>query len=114
VRASLVSAFGVRRSGDDGEPSRNNGLPFSSLNAGQIMVSVGLASIMNAMTPLFTAFVMASFREERLTTHRVIGVLLGVAGAAIIGLGVLFIDSRLPRRATGVAATVLNPRPRQR
>lgn len=62
----------------------NNALPFSLLNAGQTMVSVGLASIMNAMTPLFTALVMASFREERLTTSRVVGVLLGIAGVAVI------------------------------
>jgi len=62
----------------------NNVLPFSLLNAGQTMISVGLASIMNATTPLFTALVMASFREERLTTHRAIGVLLGIAGVWII------------------------------
>ena len=62
----------------------NNVLPFSLLNAGQTMVSVGLASIMNAMTPLFTALVMVSFREERLTTNRVVGVLLGIAGVAVI------------------------------
>ena len=62
----------------------NNVLPFSLLNAGQTMVSVGLASIMNAMTPLFTALVMASFREERLTANRAIGVLLGVVGVAAI------------------------------
>ena len=62
----------------------NNVLPFSFLNAGQTMISVGLASIMNATTPLFTALVMASFREERLTTHRIIGVLLGIAGVWII------------------------------
>ena len=64
----------------------NNALPFSLLNAGQTMVSVGLASIMNGMTPLFTALVMASFREERLTSVRVIGVLLSIAGVAIISL----------------------------
>lgn len=62
----------------------NNVLPFSLLNAGQTMVSVGLASIMNAMTPLFTALVMASFREERLTGNRVVGVLLGIIGVAVI------------------------------
>ena len=74
----------------------NNVLPFSFLNAGQTMVSVGLASIMNAMTPLFTALVMASFREERLTTYRVIGVLLGVAGVAVISRpGALSADARL-------------------
>ena len=48
------------------------------------MVSVGLASIINGMTPLFTALVMASFREERLTIYRVVGVLLGVAGVVLI------------------------------
>ena len=62
----------------------NNVLPFSFLNAGQTMVGVGLAAIMNAMTPLFTALVMASFREERLTAHRLVGVLLGVAGVVLI------------------------------
>ncbi len=62
----------------------NNAVPFSFLNAGQTMVSVGLASIINGMTPLFTALVMASFREERLTMHRVVGVLLGVVGVVLI------------------------------
>ena len=62
----------------------NNVLPFSLLSAGQTMVSVGLASIMNATTPLFTVLVMASFREERLMPHRVIGVLFGIAGVWII------------------------------
>ncbi|MDE0279519.1 MAG: DMT family transporter [Gammaproteobacteria bacterium] len=64
----------------------NNVLPFSFLNMGQTMISVGLASIINGMTPLFTALVMASFREERLTVHRVTGVLLGVAGVMLISL----------------------------
>ena len=59
----------------------NNVLPFSFLNAGQTMVSVGLASIINGTTPLFTALVMASFHAERLTSTRVAGVLLGVAGS---------------------------------
>ena len=74
----------------------NNVLPFSFLNAGQTMVSVGLASIMNAMTPLFTALVMASFREERLTANRVIGVLLGIVGVGIISRpDALSADARL-------------------
>ena len=62
----------------------NNAVPFSFLSAGQTIVSVGLASIINGMTPLFTALVMASFREERLTTHRAVGVLLGVGGVVFI------------------------------
>ncbi|MCY4052193.1 MAG: DMT family transporter [Gammaproteobacteria bacterium] len=64
----------------------NNVLPFSFLNTGQTMVSVGLASIINALTPLFTVLVMASFKEERLTVYRMIGVLFGVLGVVQISL----------------------------
>ena len=75
----------------------NNVLPFSFLNTGQTMISIGLALIINGMTPLFTALVMASFREERLTVHRVTGVLLGVAGIMLISLPDMAAgDARLP------------------
>lgn len=62
----------------------NNVIPFSLIFAGQTFVTVGLASIINAMTPLFTVLVMAGFGEEKLTGSRVTGVLLGVAGVAIL------------------------------
>lgn len=62
----------------------NNVLPFGFIFAGQTQITVGLASIINAMTPLFTVAVMAVFQEERLTVYRVIGVLLGVVGVAIL------------------------------
>lgn len=62
----------------------NNVFPFSLLFAGQTLVTVGLASIINAMTPLFTVLVMAGFGEEKLTASRIMGVLLGVAGVAIL------------------------------
>lgn len=62
----------------------NNVLPFGFLFAGQTYVSVGLAAIINALTPLFTVLVMAGFKEERLTAYRVIGVLLGVIGVAVL------------------------------
>ncbi len=62
----------------------NNVLPFGFIFAGQTHITVGLSSIINAMTPLFTVIVMASFREEHLTIFRVIGVLLGVVGVAIL------------------------------
>lgn len=62
----------------------NNVIPFGLIFAGQLHISVGLSSIINAMTPLFTVLVMASFREERLTRYRVIGVLLGVLGVAVL------------------------------
>ena len=62
----------------------NNVLPFGFIFAGQTEITVGLSSIINAMTPLFTVVVMATFREERLTTYRVFGVLLGVVGVAVL------------------------------
>ncbi len=62
----------------------NNVLPFGFIFAGQTQVTVGLSSIINAMTPLFTIVVMAIFQEERLTAYRIIGVLLGVVGVAVL------------------------------
>lgn len=62
----------------------NNVLPFGFIFAGQTQITVGLSSIINALTPLFTVIVMATFQEERLTIYRVIGVVLGVVGVAIL------------------------------
>ena len=63
----------------------NNVLPFSLLNAGQTQITVGLTSIINAMTPsVYRHVVMASFGEEKLTANRIVGVLLGVLGVAIL------------------------------
>ncbi len=62
----------------------NNVLPFGFIFAGQTLITVGLSSIINAMTPLFTVLVMAVFQEERLTINRIVGVLLGVAGVAVL------------------------------
>ncbi len=85
----------------------NNAVPFSFLTAGQTMVSVGLAAIINGMTPLFTALVMASFREERLTALRAVGVLLGVAGVILISrLDAAVADARLLGIGLCLAATL--------
>lgn len=62
----------------------NNVVPFGLIFAGQTQISVGLSAIINAMTPLFTVIVMASFRQEQLTANRVIGVLLGIVGVAVL------------------------------
>ena len=62
----------------------NNVLPFGFIFAGQTLITVGLSSIINAMTPLFAVLIMAAFQEERLTINRIIGVLLGVAGVAVL------------------------------
>jgi len=68
----------------------NNLIPFSLIAWGQVHLTSGLASILNATTPLFTALVAHGLGQERLTRHRVAGVLLGLAGVAVlIGPGAL-------------------------
>jgi drug/metabolite transporter (DMT)-like permease len=62
----------------------NNVIPFSLIVIGQTFIPSGLASILNATTPLFTVIVMAMAGEEALQMRRVAGVALGVAGVVIL------------------------------
>lgn len=63
----------------------NNVIPFSLIVWGQSHIESGLASIFNAMTPLFTVLVAAIFlADERISNIKTIGVLLGLSGAAVM------------------------------
>jgi drug/metabolite transporter (DMT)-like permease len=62
----------------------NNVLPFSLIVMGQTWISSGLASILNATTPLFTVVVMALAGEERLHGRRIAGVIAGLIGVMIL------------------------------
>jgi len=62
----------------------NNVIPFSLIVIGQTFIPSGLASILNATTPLFTVMVMAAIGEEALQMRRLAGVVLGVAGVVIL------------------------------
>ena len=67
----------------------NNVIPFSLIVIGQTFIPSGLASVLNATTPLFTVLVMAAAQEEALQVRRVAGVALGLAGVIILrGWGV--------------------------
>jgi drug/metabolite transporter (DMT)-like permease len=66
----------------------NNVLPFSLIVMGQTTIASGLASVLNATTPLFTVVVMAVAGEERLFARRVAGVIVGLIGVIILrGVG---------------------------
>lgn len=65
----------------------NNVLPFALIFAGQTQITVGLSSIINALTPLFTVLVLATFREERLSARRLAGVGCGILGIVILNSG---------------------------
>ncbi len=68
----------------------NSLIPFALIAWGQVQLTSGLASILNATTPLFTALVAHAWGDERLTSNRVAGVLVGFAGVCVlIGPGVL-------------------------
>ena len=62
----------------------NNVLPFSLIVAGQTYIPSGLASILNATTPLFTVVVMATAGEEKLQARRIAGVIVGLIGVVIL------------------------------
>jgi drug/metabolite transporter (DMT)-like permease len=67
----------------------NNVLPFSLIVIGQTFLPSGLASILNATTPLFTIIVMAAAGEEDLSGRRIAGVIIGMTGVVILrGVGV--------------------------
>lgn len=63
----------------------NNVIPFGLIFWGQTQISSGLASILNATTPLFSVL-LAHFlaSNERLSLPRAAGVCLGIAGVAVI------------------------------
>jgi drug/metabolite transporter (DMT)-like permease len=62
----------------------NNVLPFSLIVVGQTTIPSGLASILNATTPLFTVVVMAAAGEEKLQVRRIAGVIVGLIGVVIL------------------------------
>lgn len=69
----------------------NNLIPFTLIMWSETRIASGLASILNATTPLFTILVAHLFtRDERLTPIRLAGIVLGLAGVVfIVGPGVL-------------------------
>ncbi len=62
----------------------NNVLPFSLIVIGQTYIPSGLASILNATTPLFTVLVMAAAGDEKLHARRVVGIVTGLIGVIIL------------------------------
>jgi drug/metabolite transporter (DMT)-like permease len=62
----------------------NNVLPFSLIVVGQTTIPSGLASVLNATTPLFTVLVMAAAGDEKLHARRVAGVIAGLIGVVIL------------------------------
>jgi drug/metabolite transporter (DMT)-like permease len=69
----------------------NNVAPFTLIVFGETRISSGLASILNATTPIFTLLVAQVFTaDEKLSGAKAAGVVFGFAGVAtLIGPGVV-------------------------
>jgi drug/metabolite transporter (DMT)-like permease len=87
----------------------NNVIPFSLMAWGQLYIETGLTSILNAATAIFTILAAALFfADEKLTTRRLIGVVLGFLGVSTaIGLSNLVqFDIRSLGQLAVVAGTI--------
>jgi drug/metabolite transporter (DMT)-like permease len=62
----------------------NSALPFVLIAWATLSITAGLAAILNATTPIFTAIVAALWLRERLTALRLVGLLVGLAGVVVL------------------------------
>jgi drug/metabolite transporter (DMT)-like permease len=73
--------------------SINAALPFSLLAAAELEIEASLAAVLNAMAPLFGALVAGVWLGERVGHAANVGLVLGVAGVAlVVGLSPFTID----------------------
>lgn len=63
----------------------NNALPHSLIFMGQTEIGAGLAAILNATTPIWTVIIANQLtHDEKLSTQKVLGCLLGLAGTMVL------------------------------
>ncbi|QIN82395.1 EamA family transporter [Rubrobacter tropicus] len=62
----------------------NTAVPFSLISASELHLTASLAAILNSTTVLFTALVAALWLGESLTPKKILGVLLGIFGVAVL------------------------------
>jgi drug/metabolite transporter (DMT)-like permease len=62
----------------------NAAIPFSLISAAEINLTASLAAILNSTTVMFTAVVAAVWMGDALTARKVVGVVLGIIGVAVL------------------------------
>jgi len=62
----------------------NTAVPFSLISASEVHLTASLAAILNSTTVLFTALVAAVWLGDPLTPKKILGVLLGIFGVAVL------------------------------
>lgn len=84
----------------------NNVIPFTLIVSGQTMIASGLASVLNALTPIWSLLLLRLFTDDQpLTPNKVAGVLLGALGVAILIGRDAF--NGLDAQATGILLLVM-------
>lgn len=87
----------------------NNAIPFSLFAYAQLHIASGLASILNATTPLWGVIVAhLGTSDEKATPAKVAGVCAGIAGVAVMigGTPLSAIGSSLPAQLACLGATL--------
>lgn len=64
----------------------NSALPFVMFSYAVMHISTGLSSILNATSPLFGALIAWLWLKDRLTVSRVLGLVIGFAGVALLAV----------------------------
>jgi drug/metabolite transporter (DMT)-like permease len=62
----------------------NSAIPFTMFTFAILSITAGFAAILNATSPLFGAIVAFAWLGERLPVSRVIGLIIGFAGVAVL------------------------------
>jgi drug/metabolite transporter (DMT)-like permease len=86
----------------------NNVIPFALIVWGQTQIASGLASILNAATPIFTVVVASMLLpDERATPLKIVGAMIGFIGVAMmIGVPAIDGDNSLLAQVAIIAATL--------
>ena len=64
----------------------SSALPFTLLAYGSLYLEAGLASLLNATTPIFTVLVAAFWLGQRITRTQSLGLLVAMSGVALLSL----------------------------
>ena len=62
----------------------NNVIPFTLISWGQHHIASGLASVINATTPMFTAAFLALFGMDVIGPRKIIALLIGLVGVVVL------------------------------
>jgi drug/metabolite transporter (DMT)-like permease len=82
----------------------NNAIPFTLISWGQHHITGGLASVVNATTPMFATIFMAAWALEAITLRKAIALVIGFVGVVVLQ-GADFSD--LGNQTWGILAVVV-------